>query len=125
MQAHANDLRSEVENDWDTLTGAASVDKPDGAALDAFVHQAVREWRRCPLRPAVVALLEFAEKVTRTPAGCAASDIAALRQAGWSDTAIHDAVQVIAYFNYINRIADALGVALEDGLPTWGTSPST
>lgn len=39
----------------------------------------------------------------------------ALRAAGFDDTAIHDAAQVIAYFNYINRVADALGVDLEPG----------
>jgi len=37
----------------------------------------------------------------------------ALRGHGLGDDAISDAVQVIAYFNYINRIADCLGVDLE------------
>jgi hypothetical protein len=32
---------------------------------------------------------------------------------------IHDAVQVIAYFNYINRVADALGVDPEPGIRAW------
>ncbi len=41
------------------------------------------------------------------------ADIATLQHAGFSDPAIHDAVQVIAYFSYINRIADALGVEAE------------
>jgi hypothetical protein len=30
---------------------------------------------------------------------------------------------VIAYFNYITRVADALGVELEDFIPPWGTPP--
>ena len=37
-------------------------------------------------------------------------DIDDLRQAGFTDRAIHDAVQVISYFNYINRVADGLGI---------------
>ena len=37
-------------------------------------------------------------------------DVEVLRTAGFNDEAIHDAVQVISYFNYINRIADGLGV---------------
>lgn len=37
-------------------------------------------------------------------------DVATLRDAGWSDLEIHDACQVIAYFNYVNRLADGLGV---------------
>ena len=40
-------------------------------------------------------------------------DVELLRTHGLDDTAIHDATQVIAYFNYINRIADCLGVDLE------------
>lgn len=39
---------------------------------------------------------------------------------GLDDRAIHDAVQVIAYFNYITRIADALGVELEKDAPRYG-----
>lgn len=44
-------------------------------------------------------------------------DLDSLRAQGFSGTAIHDAVQVIAYFNYINRVADALGVDLEEWMP--------
>ncbi len=120
MQAHANDLRSEVERDWHGLVGDAADGTPTAAVLDEFVHQVVRDWRACHLRPSVRALLEHAEQVTRAPATCTRSDVDGLRAAGWSDTAIHDAVQVVAYFNYINRIADALGVEAESGLPVWG-----
>ena len=47
-------------------------------------------------------------------------EISVLQQGGFSDPAIHDAVQVIAYFSYINRIADALGVEAEPWLDTPG-----
>ena len=40
----------------------------------------------------------------------------ALRALDWSDAAIHDAIQVISYFNYVNRIADAVGIEDE---PEW------
>ena len=36
-----------------------------------------------------------------------------MRQHGFDDRGIHDAVQIIGYFNYINRVADALGVEPE------------
>jgi alkylhydroperoxidase family enzyme len=49
------------------------------------------------------------------------ADLDELRAAGLDDPAIHDAVQVIAYFNYITRIADALGVEPEDFIQPWGT----
>ena len=41
------------------------------------------------------------------------ADVEVLRGHGFSDAAVHDATQVIAYFNYINRIADCLGVDIE------------
>jgi alkylhydroperoxidase family enzyme len=45
------------------------------------------------------------------------SDVDELRRAGLADSAIHDAAAVVAYFNYINRIADALDVDLEPEMP--------
>lgn len=46
-----------------------------------------------------------------------AADLDALRAHGLDDRALHDATQVVAYFNYINRIADALHVELEPDMP--------
>ena len=51
--------------------------------------------------------------MTRTPDRCTRDDVEALRRAGASDEQIHATVQVAAYFNYINRVADALGVDFE------------
>ena len=50
------------------------------------------------------------------------ADLDALRSAGLDDRAIHDAAQVIAYFNYINRVADSLGVEPENFIQPWGKS---
>lgn len=47
------------------------------------------------------------------------ADIKYLLDLGFSQTAVHDAVQVISYFNYINRIADALDVDLEHDIVSW------
>jgi len=44
-------------------------------------------------------------------------DIEALRAVGLDDRAVHDATGVVAYFNYINRVADALDVDLEADMP--------
>ena len=62
------------------------------------------------------ALCDFAVKVTHEPAAVGPGDVEALRTQGWSDTAVHDAIQVIAYFNYVNRVADAVGIEDE---PDW------
>jgi len=53
----------------------------------------------------------------------AAADIERLSAHGFDDRAIHDATQVISYFNYINRIADALHVEQEDFIRPWELSP--
>jgi alkylhydroperoxidase family enzyme len=45
-----------------------------------------------------------------------AADADELRAHGWDDAAIHDAIQVIAYFNYINRVAEGVGIGPE---PEW------
>lgn len=47
----------------------------------------------------------------------AEADLEPLRAAGLDDRAIVDANQVVAYFNYVNRVADGLGVELEPGWP--------
>ena len=60
-----------------------------------------------------MAVLDFAVKLTQTPGDMKPSDVETLRQQGFTDLAIHDVVQVASYFNYINRIADGLGVDLE------------
>ena len=71
------------------------------------------DWRGARLDAPDAALCAYAEKLTREPAAMREDDLAPLRAAGLDDRAIHDAVQVIAYFNYINRVADALHVEPE------------
>jgi uncharacterized peroxidase-related enzyme len=73
----------------------------------------MRDWRAADLPAPDRALCAYAEKATRTPSACGAADVEALRAHGFDDVAVNDAVQVIAYFNYINRVADCLGVDLE------------
>ncbi len=62
------------------------------------------------------AMLKYAEKVTLEPWNVEESDVKSLRRAGFSDSAILDICQVTAYYAYVNRLADGLGVALE---PYW------
>jgi uncharacterized peroxidase-related enzyme len=82
------------------------------------VAQVKHDYRRAPLSERERALCEFAEKVTRTPWNVTPSDLDRLRSVGLSDRDILDLVQVIAYFNYINRVADALGVDPEPEMVT-------
>ncbi len=59
-------------------------------------------------------MLDYAVKLTREPWAMVRSDVEALRAAGWSDTAILDVNQVTGYYAFVNRLADGLGVELED-----------
>jgi uncharacterized peroxidase-related enzyme len=68
-------------------------------------------------------LCKFAELITRAPSAVRSQDLDTLRLRGLSDRDILDAVEVISYFNYINRVADALGVdpepEMERALGKW------
>ena len=59
-------------------------------------------------------MLEYVEKLTRTPGDMSEADVARLRTVGFSDRDILDIVEVAAYYAYVNRVADGLGVAVED-----------
>ena len=68
------------------------------------------------------ALCDFAAQLTLAPASVSEADVERLRAHGWTDAGIHDAIQVIAYFNYINRVAEAVGIEDE---PEWPAEGST
>lgn len=87
---------------------------------DRFVHAVARDWREAPLREEDRALCAFASKLTGRQREMSRQDLEALRARGFDDRAIHDATQVAAYFNYITRVADALGVEPEEFIRPWG-----
>ena len=72
-----------------------------------------RDFRTAPLEPATRVLLDYADKLTRTPAAVREADVQGLRGAGFSDLDILDAAHIIGWFNHVNRLADGLGVAPE------------
>jgi uncharacterized peroxidase-related enzyme len=82
-------------------------------AREALVNGVGSDWRQARLDPVDAALCAFAEKLTRTPAAMTEADVETLRSNGLDDEGISSAVQVVSYFNYINRVADAVHVDLE------------
>jgi len=62
------------------------------------------------------ALLDFAKLVTEAAHQTTATDVQALRDTGWTDEQIAEAVYVVAMFAFFNRVADAFG--LQD--PSYG-----
>ena len=69
--------------------------------------------RKAGLPEREVALLDLVEKLTRRPMEVTDGDRDALRSAGWSDDELFYAVLGCAHFNYLNRMADGLGIRLE------------
>ena len=74
-----------------------------------------RDYREVQLSPRERAMLDYAVKLTVTPSEMGQADVQQLREVGLSDVAILDVCQVSAYYNYVNRLAEGLGVELEDG----------
>ena len=75
-----------------------------------MAEQVKENYEFAKLSPRQKALSKFAELVTRTPSAVRPQDLETLRKHGLTDRDILDAVEVISYFNYINRVADALGM---------------
>ena len=81
---------------------------------DALVEAIEEDFRSAPIDGRQRAMLEYAEKLTRDPGSMRRADCEALREAGLSDQDILHVVEVTAYYAYANRIADGLGIELED-----------
>ena len=79
-----------------------------------------RDWRTAPLSEPDQALCRFAAKLTHDQRSSSPADLDELRNQEFDDIAIHDVAQVVAYFNYITRVADALGVEPETFIRRWG-----
>ena len=90
----------------DTILEALESDQPDSA----FAGKEL-------------ALLRYARQLTLTPGHIEKGDVERLRSAGATDGEILEVNQVVAYFNYANRVLNGLGVTTEGDV--LGTSPRT
>jgi uncharacterized peroxidase-related enzyme len=78
---------------------------------DDELSQAVRDdYRTAPISDADKAMLEYAEQITRDATRVTDEHHANLRAAGFDDTGILQITLIASWFNYINRVADSLGV---------------
>ncbi|MGH2808118.1 MAG: peroxidase [Actinomycetota bacterium] len=84
---------------------------------DPSLPETVVSGRWDELSVRMAALCTYAIKLTRTPHAMREKDVDGLRRARFDDRAIVDANQVASYFNYVNRVADGLGVELEEQWP--------
>jgi uncharacterized peroxidase-related enzyme len=72
-----------------------------------------QDWRTAKLNAQDRAMLAYVEKLTKNPPSVWRDDMDALRNVGFDDTAIVQITLIASFFNYINRVADALGVGRE------------
>ncbi len=84
-----------------------------GGVKEALKAELVADYKTADIKEQDKLILAYAEKITKEPASTTKEDIKNLLENGFSNEAIHDIAQVASYFNYVNRMADALGIELE------------
>jgi uncharacterized peroxidase-related enzyme len=80
---------------------------------EAFVKALVEDYDKAPLTEADRAMLDYATKLTKDATRVTPSDHERLRAVGFDDRGILQITLIASWFNYINRVADALGVGRE------------
>ena len=83
---------------------------------DRQIAQIVTDFQTADIDEATKAILEFAVKVTKAAPTVTPADLEHLRGYGLTDEALFAIVEVVGFFNYVNRIADAFGIKLDDFL---------
>lgn len=68
-------------------------------------------------------LLDYVELVTKAASQTTHADVQKLRNAGWTENQIAEAVYVTAMFAFFNRVADAFGVPSQDYLTIGKLTP--
>ena len=82
--------------------------------LDKSLVEALeKDYRTAPIPPQDRVMLDYVVKLTKDATKVRKNDIYGLRNAGFDDKAILQITLIASWFNYINRVADALGVGRE------------
>jgi len=85
----------------------------DDEQADKILSGILDDYKTAAISEKEKAMLDYAVKLTEKPASVEKNDLDKLRGFELSDRDILDLNQVIAYFNYVNRTADGLGIELE------------
>lgn len=81
---------------------------------ESLVAQLRDDYRAAPITPAEKAMLDFAVQLSADATRLSRADIDGLKRHGFDDRAILQITLIASWFNYINRVADALGVGRDD-----------
>jgi uncharacterized peroxidase-related enzyme len=85
--------------------------------LDEVLVEALRrDYRTAPITEQERVMCDYVLKLTKDATQCSPADHERLREAGFDDKGILQITLIASWFNYINRVADALGVG-RDGFP--------
>jgi len=72
-----------------------------------------KDYRNAPISEQDRVMLDYVVKLTKDATQCGPDDIRSLRKAGFDDKGILQITLIASWFNYINKVADALGVGRE------------
>jgi uncharacterized peroxidase-related enzyme len=73
-----------------------------------------RDYRTAPITEQELVMCDYVVKVTKDAVQCSPADLDKLREVGFDDKGILQITLIASWFNYINRVADALGVGREN-----------
>ena len=78
-----------------------------------LVEALARDYTTAPISAQERVMLDHVIKLTKDATKVSKDDIEGLRKAGFDDRGILQITLIASWFNYINRVADALGVGRE------------
>lgn len=81
---------------------------------DSLIEALRRDYRTAPITDQERAMCDYVVKLTKDAVRCSPADLDKLRAAGFDDRGILQITLIASWFNYINRVADALGVGREN-----------
>ena len=81
---------------------------------DELAQRIEDDWQTAGLSQKREAMLRYSLKLTESPVDMVRADVDALREVGFGDAEILAIAELVGYYAYVNRIADGLGVELEE-----------
>ena len=79
-----------------------------------LIDQLKEDYKKADITIKEKAMLDYSYKLTLFPCDMKKSDVENLKKADFSDKEILDINQIVSYYAYVNRLADGLGVELEN-----------
>jgi uncharacterized peroxidase-related enzyme len=80
---------------------------------EEMVRALEADYTKAPITDQERTMVDYVVKLTKDATKVSPADHECLRQAGFDDKAILQITLIASWFNYINRVADALGVGRE------------